>query len=54
MEAKCIGGMYGTLAYLGFMSPNRGIFTKGAVMEKVVGPGGSANTLGQITTDQEE
>ena len=38
--------MYGPLAYLGFMSPDRGIFTRGAVMEKVVGPGGSANTGG--------
>ena len=53
MEAKYIGGMYGASAYLGFMSPDRGICTRGAVMEKVVGPGGSANTGGQITTIQE-
>ena len=46
--------MYGPLAYVGFMSPDRGIFTRGAVMEKVVGPGGSDNTGGQITTGEEE
>ena len=42
--------MYGPLAYLGFMSPERGNFTRGAVMEKVVVTGGSANTGGQIKT----
>ena len=54
MEAKCIGRMYGPLAYLGFISSYRGICTRKAVMEKLVGPGGSANTGGQITTIQEE
>ena len=53
MEAKYIGGMYVPLAYLGFMSPDRGIFTRGAIMEKVVGPGVFTNTGGQITTGQE-
>ena len=38
--------MYGTLDYLGFMSPDRGIFTRGVVIEKVVGTGGSANKGG--------
>ena len=44
--AKCSGGIYGPLAYLGFMSPDRGIFTRGVVIEKVVGTGGSANKGG--------
>ena len=54
MEAKCIGEFYGPLAYLGFISPDKGIFTRGEVMEKLVGPGGSNNKEPQITTDQEE
>ena len=46
--------MYGPLAYLGFISSYRGICTRKAVMEKLVGPGGSNNKEPQITTDQEE
>ena len=54
MESKCIGGIGGPLSCLVFMSPYREICTRAAVMEKVLGPGGSANMGGQITTFQEE
>ena len=46
--------MYGPLAYLGFISSYRGICTRKAVMEKLVGPGGSNDMAGKITTAQEE